>query len=65
MNNIYYKNDIFDTKLIFTQEFQVSNYIDDIPEQKNDLTFDIIDNIDQLIVPNYYSYLLGDIRLLA
>ena len=63
MNNIYYKNDIFDTKLIFTQEFQVSNYIDDIPEQKNDLTFDIIDNIDQLIVPNYYSYLLGDIDI--
>lgn len=66
MNNIYYRNDIFDTKLIFTKEFQIGNYIDTIdkdPEPKNDLTFDIIDNLDQLIVPNYYSYLLDEVKI--
>ena len=46
--------------MIFTQEIQVKKYIDDITEEGNDLTFDIIDNLEQLIIPNYYSYLFED-----
>ena len=33
-----------------------------IPEE-DDVTFDLIDNLDQLIVPNYYSYLLEDVNI--
>ena len=61
MNNLYYNNNkLFDIKLIFTKESQISNYIDGIIEERYDLTFDIIENLDQLIIPNYYSYLFED-----
>ena len=46
--------------MIFKQEIQVKNYFDGITEEGNDLTFDIIDNLEQLIIPNYYSYLFED-----
>ena len=49
--------------MIFTQEIQVKKYIDDITEEGNDLTFDIIDNLEQLIIPSYYSYLFENSKV--
>lgn len=63
MNNLYYNNKLLDTNLIFTQEKQVENYIDGITEEGNDLTFDIMENLEQLIIPNYYSYLFEDTNI--
>ena len=63
MNNTYYNNDLFDTRLIFTNPSMIEDYIDDIMPEESDLTFDIIDNLDQLIVPNYYTYLLEDVNI--
>ena len=54
MNNIYNNNDIFNTKFIFTIQSQIENFINNNIEQEDDLTFDIIDYLEQLIVPNYY-----------
>ena len=60
MNNIYYINDLFDKKFIFTNHFELEEFINGKIKEENDLTFDIIDNLDQLIIPNYYSYLIED-----
>ena len=49
--------------MIFKQEIQVKNYFDGITEEGNDLTFDIIDNLEQLIIPNYYSYLFENSKV--
>ena len=62
MNNIYYNNDIFDTKLIFTRSIQLEGFIDNINREGKELTFEKIENIDQLIIPTYYSYLLEDVN---
>lgn len=63
MNNIYNcNNDLFDTRYIFTNPEQIQKFMaGEIPED-NDFTFDIIDYIDQLIIPNYYIYLLEDVN---
>ena len=61
-NNIYYNNDLFDTKFIFTGKSEIEDFIDNKIKDKDDFTFDLIDNLDQLIVPNYYSYLLEDVN---
>jgi len=63
MNNIYNSNnDLFDTQYIFTTQIQIEKFmIGNIPED-NDFTFDIINYLDQLIIPNYYSYLLEDVN---
>ena len=62
-NNIYYNNDLFDTKYIFTKKNQIEDFINNKIPEENDVTFDLIDNLDQLIVPNYYSYLLEDVNI--
>ena len=62
MNNIYYNNDLFNTKLIFTNTFQIEDFINGKIEEESDLTFDIIDNLEQLIIPHYYSYLVQDVN---
>ena len=62
MNNIYYNNYLLDNKLIFNDPYEILNFINNKKIEENDLTFDIIDNIDQLIIPNYYSYLLEDVN---
>ena len=62
MNNIYNNNDIFNTKFIFTIQSQIENFINNYIEQEDDLTFDIIDYLEQLIVPNYYYYLLENVN---
>lgn len=62
MNNIYNNNDIFNTKFIFTLQSQIENFINNNIEQEDDLTFDIIDYLEQLIVPNYYYYLLENVN---
>ena len=62
-NNIYYNNDLFDTKYIFTKKNQIEDFINNKIPEEDDVTFDLIDNLDQLIVPNYYSYLLEDVYI--
>ena len=62
MNNIYYNNYLLDNKLIFNDPNEILNFINNKKKEENDLTFDIIDNVDQLIIPNYYSYLLEDVN---
>ena len=63
MNNIYYNNDNFDAKFIFTKLSELKNFIFDKAQEENELTFDLIDNLEQLIVPSYYTYLLEDVNL--
>ena len=62
MNNIYYNNYLLDNKLIFNDPYEILNFINNKKIEENDLTFDIIDNFDQLIIPHYYSYLLEDVN---
>ena len=62
MNNIYYNNYLLDKQLIFTNPTEIRDFIDDDKKEYNDLTFDIIDNIAQLIIPNYYYYFLEDVN---
>jgi len=63
MNNLYYNNDLFDTKLIFSDPAQIEQFINNEIQEENDLTFDIIENFEQLIIPSYYSYLLEDVNI--
>ena len=60
MNNMYYNNDLFDPRLIFTNPLDILNFIKDKIIEENDLTFDIIENPEEIIIPNYYSYILED-----
>ena len=60
MNNIYYDNDLFDKRYIYTSFSQIKDFINDNIQEESDLSFDIIDNLDQLIIPNYYCYLIED-----
>jgi len=62
MNNIYYFNDLFNTKMIFDKISQIEDYIDNKFQEESDLTFDIIDNLEQLIIPNYYQILFNDVN---
>ena len=62
MNNIYYNNDLFDKKLIFNRALQLEDYIENKNTEGKDLTFDLIVNLDQLIIPTYFSYLLDDVK---
>ena len=65
MNNIYYCNDIFDTKLIFNEPSKIVDFINNKNQEGiegTDLTFDIINNLEQLIVPNYYPFLLDEVN---
>ena len=65
MNNIYYFNDIFDTKLIFDEPSKIVDFINNKNQEgieETDLTFDIINNLEQLIVPNYYPFLLDEVN---
>ena len=62
MNNLYYNNYLFNSRYIFTSQAQIGEFIDNKIQEENDLTFDIIDNLNQLIIPNYYSNLLDDVR---
>ena len=62
MNNIYYINDLFDTKLIFTNQIQLNDYIEHKIIKGKDLSFEIIESPEQLIIPTYYPYLLEDVN---
>ena len=66
MNNIYYDNeyDLFDRKLIFVNPTEIMNFINNNKiAEEYELTFDIIDNKEQLIIPCYYSYLFEDVSI--
>jgi len=63
MNNIYYDNDLFDKKLIFSNPRDIYNFIQNKIQEESELTFDIIDNNEQLIIPCYYSYLFEDVNI--
>ena len=60
MNDMYYNNDLFDPRLIFTNPLDILNFIKDKTQEENDLTFDIIESPEQIIIPNYYSYIIED-----
>ena len=61
MNNMYYNNDLFDPRLIFTNPSEILDFINgNNIQEENDFTFDIIECAEQLIIPNYYSYILED-----
>ena len=62
MNNIYYNNDLFDAKMIITRPKEINDFIENnfVIEQQ-ELTFDIIEDLEQLIIPNYYTYLLENV----
>ena len=62
MNNNYYFNNLFDVKSIYTLGQEVSNFLENKIEEENDLTFDVIENIEQLIIPTYYQYLIEDVN---
>ena len=40
----------------------MEDYIENKNTEGNDLTFDLIVNLDQLIIPTYFSYLLDDVK---
>ena len=60
MHNMYYNNDLFDSRLIFTNPSDILDYFKDNIQEESGLTFDIIEYPEQLIIPNYYTYLLED-----
>ena len=60
MNNIYYNNDIFDTRYIFTKSLEIEDFIENKIQKEKEITFDLIDNEELLIIPNFYSYILED-----
>ena len=63
MNNIYYNNDLFNTKMILTNHEQMKDYIENnFQLEPKELTFDLIEDLEQLIIPNYYTYLLEDVN---
>ena len=63
INNLYYNNDLFDPKLIFTNQIQLECFLsNEISSEGKDLSFDLIDNLEQLIIPTYYTYLLEDVK---
>ena len=49
MNNIYYINDLFDTKLIFTNQIQLNDYIEHKIIKGKDLSFEIIESPEQFL----------------
>ena len=59
LNNIYFNNEILDRKYITSNPNKLKKYIDNNIKKK-DLTFESVQNYAQLIIPNYYSYLLED-----
>ena len=60
MNDMYYNNDLFDPRLIFTNVSDILDFINNKIIEENDLTFDIIESPEQIIIPNYYKFILED-----
>ena len=62
MNNIYYNQYFFDSQYIINLPQDIKNIIDDKIEDKEELTFDLIENYEQLIIPTYSSYLFDKVE---
>ena len=60
-NDIYINNFSFNKNFVFTQPYEIKNFINGVKKEKKDLVFDEIHNINELIIPCYYSYLIEDI----
>ena len=59
---MFYNNEILEKKYIIKNPKKIENYIDHVIKEK-DLTFELIENYSQLVIPSYYSYLLEDISI--
>ena len=60
-NNIYYNNYLFNTKFIYNKASEIEDLINNKTEtEEEDLSFDLIENNEQLIIPKYYTYFLDD-----
>ena len=62
MNNIYYNNNLFDTRFIFTKTSEIEDFIKNNIKEETYVSFDLIDDEEQLIIPTFYSYLLEDVN---
>ena len=60
-NGISLNRNSFNEDFVFTQPKDLSNFIKGIQEvERENITFDQIQNINELILPCYYSYLVED-----
>jgi len=58
---LYYNNDLFDNNLIFNEVQSLKNYINGIIIEEEELTFESVENYEQLIIPNYYPHLMEEV----
>ena len=61
INNNYENNYLLNKKLIFNIFDDLVDYKNGKKEESEDLTFDEIKNIKELIIPCFYSYLIQDV----
>ena len=61
LNNIYYNDDLFDQRLIFNEEEELEDYLKKECINTKDLSFELIYDSKQLIIPYYYSCLFEDV----
>ena len=60
-NDININKFSFNESFVFTQTTELSNFINGIKEEKEDINFDEVRNIYELIIPCYYPYLIEDV----
>ena len=62
LNNLYYNNELLNPKLITNEKTDLKDFVGNCHTLKEkDVTFEIIDNYGQLIIPNYISYLFENV----
>ena len=61
LNNIYYNDDLFDQRLIFDKEDELEEYLKKECINTKELSFELIYDSKQLIIPYYYSCLFEDV----
>ena len=62
INNIYNDNDLLSKELIFNSFWELKDYLNEEKEKKmDDLTFDEVEDLRELIIPSFYSYLIQDV----
>jgi len=69
IQELYYDNELLNPELIFDQDYQIKFYFSNIlnngkekveQTEKEELTFEIIENYKELIFPTYYPFLMED-----
>ena len=62
LNNLYYNNELLNPKLITNEKTDLKDFVGNCHTyEEKDVTFEIIDNYGQLIIPNYISYLFENV----